>query len=212
MYLSTYIISKKGSRHVLDQWKDHLPFDAIIVPGVPPDDDGTWNDIMKARVLWSYALYQKGYAKNIIYSGGAVYSPYTEAVVMGQYAMALGIPAKNILYDTKARHSTENLFFSYQVARQAGFKTVALATDPFQSLLLRYFTWRHFKAPVPHLRYSYEDIIPYLYLAPGIDTEVAKVKDFISLADRETPVQRIAGTLGMGIDWTSFKNKIVGPL
>src|SRR5438067_574875 len=62
-------------------------FDAIIVPGVP-FENGRWSQTMKSRVGWSYYLYRKGIAKNIIYSGAAVYSPYVEARIMALYGEA----------------------------------------------------------------------------------------------------------------------------
>jgi len=112
------------------------PFDVIIVPGVP-FKNGNWDSVMKARVLWSYILYKDGYTKNIIYSGSAVYSPYYEGIIMGLYAEQLGIPKSHIFYETKANHSTENVYYSYLLAQQEGFKSIALASDPFQSSLLR---------------------------------------------------------------------------
>ena len=84
------------------------PFDAIIIPGIPYEGRG-WDSVMKARVLWSWILYKNGIAKNVIYSGAAVYTPYVEARIMGLYGEKLGIPAEHIFFDTLARHSTENV-------------------------------------------------------------------------------------------------------
>ena len=67
------------------------PVDAIIVPGVQYNGL-KWNTVMKWRVYWSVYLYKKGLAKNIIYSGSAVYSPYTEATIMSLYAEKMGVP------------------------------------------------------------------------------------------------------------------------
>src|SRR5690606_31084056 len=116
----------------------NIPYDAIIVPGFP-FENGSWHDVMMIRVYWSHYLYEQGYAKNIIYSGAAVYSPYVEAKIMKQYGIALGIPAEHIFTDTVAKHSTENLFYSYQMAKNLGFEKVALATDPFQNAPLKRF-------------------------------------------------------------------------
>src|SRR6185369_3322646 len=99
-------------------------YDIIVVPGVPLEN-GKWSKTMKGRVYWSKFLYDKGIAKNIMYSGSAVYTPYYEAQVMGLYAVALGIPKENIFTETKAEHSTENIYYSYYKAKQLGFKTIA---------------------------------------------------------------------------------------
>src|SRR4051812_23617994 len=67
------------------------PFDVIIVPGVPYENKSL-EIILKERMLWAKYLYDKGIAKNIIFSGGSVYTPYVEGVIMRIYADSLGIP------------------------------------------------------------------------------------------------------------------------
>ena len=81
------------------------PYDAIIVPGVPFDGKH-WSEAMKMRVQWSNYLYKKGIAKNIIYSGSAVYTEYEEAKIMALYGEALGIPKEHIFTDPG--HPTQN--------------------------------------------------------------------------------------------------------
>ena len=92
------------------------PLDAIIVPGVP-FSGGNWDSVMKARVTWSCFLYKNGYTRNIIYSGSAVYTPYFEGIIMGLYAEQLGVPKEHIFCETEARHSTENVYYSYLLAK-----------------------------------------------------------------------------------------------
>lgn len=164
------------------------PLDVIIVPGVP-SDGGKWGYIMKWRVYWSVFLYKNGITKNIIYSGGAVYTPYTEAVIMALYAEKLGVPKEHIFTETKAEHTTENLFYSWQLAKEKGFKTIGFATDPFQSL----------KAE-PYIKKFNIDV----RLIPGVicimeklelkDHEISSYKayqlHFKSLMERETDEER----------------------
>lgn len=152
---STTVIScsiiNKSSVKAFSKVKHHdLIFDAIIVPGYPYKN-GNWDSLMKARVIWSYVLYKNGIAKNIIYSGSTVYSPFYESLIMGLYAQQLGIPAQHIFYDTLARHSVENVYYSYLIAKEQGFKIVAIATDPFQSIFLRNFTSTRLGTPIYHL-------------------------------------------------------------
>jgi DUF218 domain len=187
------------------------PFDAIIVPGVP-FKNGNWDSIMKARVIWSYILYKDGYTKNVIYSGSSVYSPYYEARIMGLYALQLGIPATHIFYETKARHSTENIYYSYLLARKQGFKSVALATDPFQSAMLRSFTRRRFGTPIYHLPFVKDTLEAYNHLDPVIDPSPAKADSFMSITDEESFWKRLRGTLGKGIDWSQYTDGKVDPL
>ena len=179
--------------------KSEAPFDAVIVPGVPFDT--AWSDIMRARVLWSYHLYKEGYTKNVIYSGSAVYSPYIESRIMAEYAKELGIPAENVFTEEKAEHSTENVFYSYYLGKDLGFDKIALATDPFQTKMVRSF------AKKKQLNISYVpavfDIIKESYsdVRVNIDPTSAKVDDFVSIMDREGFFKRFAGTMGKNLKY-----------
>jgi hypothetical protein len=174
-------------------------YDAIIVPGVPLKN-GAWDSTMKARVLWSVYLYRAGMTQNIIYSGSAVYTPYYEAVAMGQYAQALGVPAQHIFYDTLARHSTENVYYSYLLAKQLGFKELALATDPFQSIMLKTFTRKRFATHIQHIPVVFERLNELNAANPLIDPTVAFRPGFRSIVETESLSYRLRGTLGRQID------------
>lgn len=129
-------------------------FDIVIVPGIP-FENGKWDRIMKSRVYWSKFLYDKGITENIMYSGGAVYTPYIEAEIMAMYAEKLGIDRKNIFTETKAEHSTENVYYSYRKAKKLGFERIALASDPFQTKMLRSFIRRKLNDDVMCCRSSW---------------------------------------------------------
>lgn len=180
--------------------QENKVFDAIIVPGIP-FNNGSWDSVMKARVVWSWVLYKNGIAKNIIYSGAAVYSPYKEAVIMGLYAEQLGIPKEHIFYDTNARHSTENVYYSYLVAKEKGFKSLALATDPFQSFMLKGFLEKRFGTPIYRLPFVTDTLAVYNYLNPSINPRKAKVNNFVSITEQESFFKRFRGTLGRDIEW-----------
>ena len=117
---------------------EYAPYDALIVPGIP-FENGNWSFLMKSRVMWSVFLYRQGYAKNLIYSGSAVYSPYVEAKVMAMYAEKMGVPKEHIFVEVNAEHSTENVYYSSLIAKKNGFRKIALATDKFQSRSLAEF-------------------------------------------------------------------------
>lgn len=206
------ISMNKGPQKAYNEVVKHdVTFDAIIVPGIPYEGS-RWDTVMKGRVLWAYILYKNGVTRNIIFSGSAVYSPYTEAKVMGLYAQQLGVPAKNIFYETEARHSTENLVYSYLLAKEQGFKLLALATDPVQSSFLRRFTARRFGTPIYHLPFVSDSLEKYNHFEPAIDPEPAKVKDFMSIVDGESRLKRLLGTMGNDIDWKEFKGGMLPPL
>jgi len=181
-------------------------YDMIIVPGVPLATDSLqWSRIMKARVYWSKYLYDKGIAKNIMYSGGAVHTPYYEAMIMAMYAEAIGIPKEHIYTEIKAEHSTENIYYCYKKSKKAGFETIALATDPFQAKQMRKFTRRL----DPSI-----DLIPIIYdslktmeptmINPSIEYKQAFKENFKSLEEREGFWKRTRGTFGKNIDKNAY--------
>lgn len=181
-------------------------YDIIIVPGVPLVN-GKWSNTMKARIYWSKYLFEKGIAKNIMFSGSAVYTPYYESEIMALYAEAIGIPKENIFTEIKAEHSTENIYYSYFLAKKLNFSRVALASDPFQTKMLRRFT---------RIRVSPEiDLIPIVFDSlmlmkidatnPMIDIQKAFVLDFKSILERESFWERFRGTRGLSIDVNAYK-------
>lgn len=212
IFLSACVSVNRGPKKAFTQVSsNNLVFDAIIVPGVPYED-AALDSVMKARVIWAYVLYKNGITRNVIFSGSAVYSPYYEALIMGLYAKQLGIPAKSIYYDTQARHSTENVYYSYLLAKDKGFKKVALATDPFQSRLLTNYTGMRFGSPIYHLPFIMDSVRKYNHIKPEFDPKPAAVNNFSSITDDESRFKRLFGTLGAGIDWKQYKGGQLPPL
>lgn len=181
------------------------PYDIVIVPGVPLEN-GKWSYTMKGRVCWSKYLYDKGITKNVIYSGAAVYSPYCEAEIMALYAEKLGIPKEHIFTETRAEHSTENVYYSYKKARNLGFKRIALASDQFQTKMLRRFTRIKVSKQVgliPIVSDTLEPITSQM-TDPEIDIQKAFKQNFKSLSERENFLKRLKGTRGLDIDTTAY--------
>jgi hypothetical protein len=179
-------------------------YDIIVVPGVPFNN--SWDSTMKARVYWSKYLFDKGITKNIMYSGSAVYSPYYEGEIMAMYAEAIGIPKENIFTETKAEHSTENIYYSWKKSKKAGFTKIALATDPFQAKMLKSFIIKRVSPDVGIIPIVFDTLLmirPKM-IDPVIDYRKAFVKDFISLPDRESLFKRLRGTRGLDIDKTLY--------
>lgn len=175
------------------------PYDAVIVPGVPYDGKH-WSETMRNRVQWANYLYKKGIAKNIIYSGAAVYTEYEEAKVMALYGEALGIPKEHIFLDTRAEHSTENVYYSYRIAKKEGFKKIALATDPFQLNGMRKFI-KKFELPVDLLPIIKDTLLKQDLTEPTINPNSAKCGNFASIVNRQSKWQRLRGTFGQYICW-----------
>lgn len=171
-----------------------IPYDVIIVPGVPYEPKSV-SSVMQMRILWAKHLYDSGYAKNIIFSGSAVYSPFVEAVAMKVIADSLGISSDHTYSESKAEHSTENVFYSWKMAKSMGFKKIALATDPFQSVMLGSFI-KKYCPDVKSIPIVFDKISLADNPLPAIDTTSAYVAGFVSIVERETFWKRFAGTRG----------------
>lgn len=156
--------------------------------------------VHKMRIHWAKYLFTNGIAKNVIFSGSAVATPYIESRVMAMYAEALGLPKENIFTEEKAEHSTENVYYSYRKAKEMGFTKIALATDPFQSRYMGKFM-RKFEIPVALLPTVIDTLKVLNLYEPNIDPKSAIKKDFVQLSDRENLVQRLKGTMGKNIVW-----------
>ncbi len=161
------------------------PYDVIIVPGVPYNNIKV-NPIYRARMLWAKWLFDRKIAKNIIFSGSAVHSPYVEGQAMKIMADSMGIPSANTFAENRAQHSTENVDFGIQLARQLGFKKIAVATDPFQSHFIRRFLDKC-KLNVALVPFPLQMMPLYQKKnLPQINATPAYVKDFVPIEKRET--------------------------
>lgn len=179
--------------------KSSNQFDAIIVPGVPFNAP-QWDMTMQMRVLWAVHLYKRGLTKNIIMSGGAVYSPYIEGQIMKLYAIKLGVPSEHILIDSLAQHSTENMWYSYKLASKNGLTHVALATDPFQTRMLYRFGKRRLKT-VKFLPVIFDTLRTIEHITPEIDYLLYKKNNFTSITETQSKWYRFKGTMGKHINF-----------
>jgi uncharacterized SAM-binding protein YcdF (DUF218 family) len=194
------VVSCGSTRTAFEKAEQKMPFDAVIVPGVPFDT--AWSDIMRLRVLWSCHLYNRGLTKNIIFSGSAVYSPYIESRIMAEYAKKLGVPAEHIFTEERAEHSTENIFYSYYMGKDLGFKNIAVATDPFQSKMVKSFAKRK-KLDLTYVPIIFDTIHAYFPETNAtIDPTWAEVDEFLALPDREGFWKRFAGTMGKNLKYS----------
>lgn len=204
LLVSSFFVSCKSLDKYYSANAKLAPYDAIIVPGIP-FTNGKWDYIMQGRVLWSVYLYKHGIAKNIIYSGSSVYSPFIEGKIMALYAEQLGVKPENIFVEPKAEHSTENVYYGYRLAQKNGFKTVAVASDRFQTrTLISYLRKlkRKINADVKCLPMQ-EELVKEMKFdqAITVDSMQAHVNNFRSLYDRQGFFTRFRGTMGKHIDY-----------
>ena len=198
----TCSVSVRETKSLYKEAKTKAPYDVVIVPGYP-FKNGAWDDLLKARIYWSWLLFNRGMTKNVMYSGSAVYSPYIESRIMRLYAIALGIPGNHIFTEMRAEHSTENVYYGYQLARKLGFSRIALATDPFQSKMLQQFVRKKIGAGMDFIPIIYDSLDHMDTVRVEIDPETAFVENFVPITERESLWERLRGTRGDNIDYRS---------
>ncbi|MEO8768626.1 MAG: YdcF family protein [Ferruginibacter sp.] len=199
--LSSCSYSKKSARKLLEEAKTKS-YDIIVVPGVPFNTPH-WDKIMRGRVYWAKYLYDIGIAKNIMFSGSSVYTAYYEGEIMAMYAEAIGIPKEHIFTEINAEHSTENIYYSYKKAKKMGFKTIALASDQFQTRSLRRFAHKRLSPDIGMIPW----VMPIIKKMDStmekqlvIDYSKAFNDSFVSIKKRQGLFKRLRGTWGKNLD------------
>jgi uncharacterized SAM-binding protein YcdF (DUF218 family) len=161
------------------------PYDVIIVPGMGFDTATQQTSGFNTRIVWAKTLYDRGVAKNIIFSGAACSSPYVEGTVMKMIAEKIGVPSQHIFSEIQAEHSKENVYFGWLMARKLGFKKIALATDPYQALYLKAFVEKNMP-DMGILPLSIDSLKYFSPPVPQVDVSTVLVKDFIPLNKRKS--------------------------
>jgi hypothetical protein len=127
----------------------HTPIPADVVVAL-----GT-NDLRVAE--FAANLYTGGFGKRLLCTGGIAHQgdllatgwQQTEAEMFAEVAMRHGVPRENILLETLATNTTENLRFSRATLAEHGLrpKNIVLAVKPF----MQRRTWAHMAVEWPEM-------------------------------------------------------------
>ena len=104
--------------------------DAIVVLGAPIRSDGKLSKPARERVLEAVALWEKGLAPLVAFTGGSPHS-LPEAPAMAARARELGIPAEAIVMEDRSQTTAENARFIAELLRARGVRTVWVVSQPF---------------------------------------------------------------------------------
>lgn len=105
--------------------------DAAIILGAAVWEGGRPSPSMYARVKEGLKLYEKGKVQKLIVSGGlGRYAP-TEAEVMAQVAISMGVNQTDLILEKKATTTEENLLYSKFLGDELGFENYILVSDAF---------------------------------------------------------------------------------
>ena len=96
--------------------------DAIIVLGGGPIQ----------RIAEGVSLYKKGYAPRIIVSGGAPALPFeSQADIMSQQAMDMGVPMSDIILENRSWTTYQNALYTERIMRANHFTSALVVSSNF---------------------------------------------------------------------------------
>lgn len=104
--------------------------DAAIVLGAAVWDQVP-SPVFQRRIDHAIHLYHSGNVTGIVFTGGSR-SPAdpAESEVARAYAIEHGVDAADIRIETKSRITEENLRYAQEAARDAGWRTFVIVSDP----------------------------------------------------------------------------------
>ena len=116
---------------------DRRPVDAVVVLGAA-QYDGEPSSVLAARLRHAESLYHDGVAPRIITTGGSrAGDAYTEAEAGRRYLIGRGIPANAVVAVGEGTDTLGSLRAADARARQDGWSTALVVSDPWHSLRAR---------------------------------------------------------------------------
>jgi len=105
--------------------------DVAIVLGTSPNQSMP-NPCLVARVRHADELYSQKKVSKIILSGAKLEDDYkSEAKIMRDVALQLGVKDSDIILEENSTSTFENLLFSQKILNSENFKSIILVSDPY---------------------------------------------------------------------------------
>lgn len=87
--------------------------------------------VFAERIRHGVNLYQAGLAPKIIFTGGfGEGQTYSESLVAAMFAEDLGVPADDLLMETRSRTTRQNLVEATAIMKQQGWDSAIIVSDP----------------------------------------------------------------------------------
>ena len=108
--------------------------DVAIVLGAAVDGDAP-SPVFAERIGWGVRLYRDGRVGKLLFTGGyGEGSRHAEALVARAAAMREGVPAEDILVETRSRTTRQNLVEAQRVMQAEGLETALIVSDPLHMM------------------------------------------------------------------------------
>lgn len=128
------------------QREQAAPADALVVLGARVMPGGVPSGALLARVEKAVELYQRGLAPRLVFSGGIGVHPPSEAQVMREEAVRLGVPSEACHLEEQSHSTEQNARYSAELLRALGVRRVVVVSDPYHLLRARqYFRLQGFE-------------------------------------------------------------------
>lgn len=128
------------------------PSDMTVVFGARVYRDGTLSVAVHDRVSTAIDLYKRGLTKKLYMTGGVDADGVNEAKHMKKYAVKQGVPATDIIVDSKGMNTDASVVNSSIYIRKKGYKTVLAVSQPFH---------------LPRIKMAYRAMHQNIYTVPA---------------------------------------------
>jgi uncharacterized SAM-binding protein YcdF (DUF218 family) len=110
--------------------EDPQPADAIVVFGGGVGESGERDSGYQERVTQAVDLYKAGFAAPTVFSSGFRYD-FTEAEIMQTLAISEGVAPSDILLETQAASTRDNVRFVREILQRHGWRRILLVSSPY---------------------------------------------------------------------------------
>lgn len=138
--------------------------DCIVVLAGGVGESGKAGQGYEERVQYAVELYERGFAKNLIFSSGYKYI-FEEPSLMKMLAVSLGVPSEAIILEDKAINTYENITRVKGILKEKNWRSILLVSSPYHMRRL----WLVARKSMPEIKVSYTPIIDsHFYSHSGI--------------------------------------------
>ncbi|QRK10983.1 YdcF family protein [Archangium violaceum] len=137
LYGMAFVVDRFGQR------ERAVPSDIVVVLGARVLPGGQPSPALRARIEKAVELYHRGLAPRLLFSGGVGINPPSEARVMRDLAVRLGVPEEACLLEEQSHSTEQNARFSSVVLRSLGVRRVVVVSDPYHLLRARQYFRLH---------------------------------------------------------------------
>ncbi len=126
-----WVVDRFGQR------EQAAPADALVVLGARVLPGGVPSGALRARTEHAVALYHRGLAPRLVFSGGVGENPPSEARVMLALATRLGVPAEACVLEEGSHSTDDNARLTSRLLHELGARRVVVVSDPYHLLRAR---------------------------------------------------------------------------